>query len=85
MVPVKRIRGYGRFTARGNLVVTTQHRESLRKATPTGDAPMSGTKGNARNRDAFDNPAGERLEMLVAAFPTTHRHAVSMQEIALYA
>jgi hypothetical protein len=83
MIPVKRIGGCGRYTARGNFVVATQHSESLKEA--AGDAPMSGTECNTRNRDAFDKLVGERLEMLVAAFPTTHRRAVSMREIALYA
>jgi len=30
MIPVKRIGGYGRFTARGEFVVVTQHSESLK-------------------------------------------------------
>jgi hypothetical protein len=43
MIPVKRIGGYGRFTARGDFVVATQHSESLKENGRRRSA-MSGTE-----------------------------------------
>jgi hypothetical protein len=49
MVPIKGIVGYGRFTARFDFVVVTQHCRSLnRNGTAISDAPMSGTSNRTQ-------------------------------------